>query len=207
MAYAIKKASGNSATTTLSSSVANDATSFPLTSDTNFDPGEGMVIIDEGTASEEYAYATGKDGSSLTIPLAYRGLEGTSAVAHDAGATVKGILTSGMWNGFANYMRNAWNTETDGATVTFDIDESRKHLVVLGGNRTLAVSNTVSGDTFLIKLKQDATGSRTVTWFDTISWSGGVAPTLTTTANKSDTFAFICTGSNTYDGFIVGQNI
>lgn len=96
----IKKAIGNSASTTLSSSVSDSATSAPLTSDTNFnaESGEGMVMIDEGTATQEIAYSTGKIGSSLTIPLANRGLEGGSPVAHNSGATVKGILTAGMWN-------------------------------------------------------------------------------------------------------------
>lgn len=97
----IFKSQGNSATTTLASSVTNTDTSFPLTSDTNF-AGEGYVIIDEGTASEEIAYATGKSGSSLTIPLANRGLEGTSAVGHASGATVKGVLTAGGMNQLAD---------------------------------------------------------------------------------------------------------
>lgn len=103
--------------------------------------------------------------------------------------------------------QNAWVTASDGATVTFDLANGPKQLVVLGGNRTLALSNVLSGHTFMIKLTQDATGSRTVTWFSTISWPAGVTPTLTTTANKSDVFGFIQTGTDTYDGFIVGQNL
>lgn len=101
----------------------------------------------------------------------------------------------------------AWVTDSDGATVTFDLSAGNKHRVTLGGNRTLALSNVQNGQAFVIKLTQDGTGSRTVTWFSTISWAGGSAPTLTTTLNKSDVFGFIQTGSNTYDGFIVGQNL
>lgn len=104
--------------------------------------------------------------------------------------------------------KTAWTTDTDGATVTFDLSVTNKHRVTLGGNRTLALSNPSAGQCFLIKLTQDGTGSRTVTWFSGITWSdGGTTPTLTTTASKSDTFMFIQTGTNTYDGFIVGQNI
>lgn len=77
----------------------------------------------------------------------------------------------------------------------------------MGGNRTLALSNASTGQCFVIRLTQDGTGSRTVTWFSTIKWPSGVAPTLTTTASKIDVFGFICTGSGTYDGFIVGQNL
>jgi hypothetical protein len=93
MADKLKYAIGNSSSTTLSGSVANDATTMTITSDTNFaaKEGEGMVIVDEGTATEEFAYSTGKTGTTLTTPLANRGLEGGEAKAHDANATVKGI--------------------------------------------------------------------------------------------------------------------
>lgn len=101
----------------------------------------------------------------------------------------------------------AWVTDVDGATITMDLSAGNKHRVTLGGNRTLALSNVQNGHAFAIKLTQDGTGSRTVTWFSTISWAGGSAPTLTTTLNKSDVFGFIQTGTNTYDGFIVGQSL
>uniref|UniRef100_A0A6H1ZWA8 Tail protein n=1 Tax=viral metagenome TaxID=1070528 RepID=A0A6H1ZWA8_9ZZZZ len=100
-----------------------------------------------------------------------------------------------------------WTTDTDGATVTFNMAASCRHKVTLGGNRTLAVSSVSTGQVFIIKLIQDGTGSRTVTWFVGISWPSAVVPTLTTTLNKSDFFIFICTGTDTYDGFIVGQNL
>lgn len=97
----------------------------------------------------------------------------------------------------------------DGATITFDLKGGfeKKFQVTLGGNRTIALSNAKVGQCFIIKLVQDGAGSRTVTWFTTIKWAGGVAPTLTTTLNKADVFAFIVTGSGTYDGFVIGQNI
>lgn len=94
----LQKSAGNSASTTLSASISDSDTSFPLTSDTNFLSGGGLVIVDEGQANEELAYYTGKSGSSLTVPLANRGLEGGSAQAHNAGATVKGIFSADMWN-------------------------------------------------------------------------------------------------------------
>ena len=96
---------------------------------------------------------------------------------------------------------------TDGSTVTFDLDSSSTHTVTLGGNRTLAISNEDAGQKFIINLVQDGTGSRTVTWFSTIKWAGGSAPTLTTTADKADSFGFLCTGTDAYYGFVIGQNI
>lgn len=90
----------------------------------------------------------------------------------------------------------------------FNIKESKKHQFVLTQNETLTVSNVEEGDIFFIKLIQDATGSRTVTWFSGISWAeGGTEPVLTTTANKADTLIFIAKSPTTFDGFILGQNI
>lgn len=111
---------GNSSSTTLSSSVTDSATSFPLTSDTNFNAksGEGMALTDEGTAAEELGYSTGKSGSSLTIPLANRGLEGGSAQAHDSGASVKGVLTVGMWNDLIDALVDNLLDQTAGTTKT-----------------------------------------------------------------------------------------
>lgn len=97
--------------------------------------------------------------------------------------------------------------DSDGATITFNMASANVHTVTLGGNRTLAVSNVTTGQFFVLRLLQDATGSRTVTWFSTIKWAGGSAPTLTTTASKADTIGFMCTGTDTYDGFVIGQNL
>lgn len=100
------------------------------------------------------------------------------------------------------------NTEADGGTITFNMNDSNTHMSTLGGNRVLAVSNAASGQKFILRLKQDGTGSRTVTWFSTIYWAeGGSAPTLTTTANKADVLGFLCTSGGYYDGFVIGQNI
>jgi hypothetical protein len=98
-------------------------------------------------------------------------------------------------------------TDSDGATITFNMATSNIHNVVLGGNRTLAVSNVAVGQCFIIRLTQDGTGTRTVTWFTTLKWAGGAAPTLTTTINKADVFGFICTSANNYDAFVIGQNV
>ena len=99
------------------------------------------------------------------------------------------------------------DTETDGATITFDCNESNLFTVVLGGDRTLALSNVGTGQRFIIRLVQDGTGTRLATWFSTIKWPGSLAPTLTATINKTDVFGFICTGSNTYDGYVIGYNL
>ena len=54
------------------------------------------------------------------------------------------------------------------------------------------------GDGFLLRIVQDATGSRKITWPATVKWVGGVAPTLTTTANAVDIVRFYWNGTNYY---------
>jgi hypothetical protein len=99
-------------------------------------------------------------------------------------------------------------TATDGATITFALSSNLndKWQTTLGGNRTLALSGGFTGQVFTLLINQDATGTRTVTWFSTIRWAGGTAPTLTTTASKSDLFVFECIGSGSYLGSVAGQN-
>lgn len=99
-------------------------------------------------------------------------------------------------------------TPSAAATATLDLALSNEHRITMpAGNITIALSNPTNAQKFIVTITQDSGGSRTVTWFSTIRWVNGVAPTLTTTANKRDVFGFIRTGSGTYDGFIIGQNI
>ena len=101
-----------------------------------------------------------------------------------------------------------WVTsDTDWATITFDMASSNMHTVTLWGNRTLVLSNVSVGQVFTIRLQQDATWSRTVTWFTTIKRAWWTAPTLTTTASKADLLIFVCTGSWTYDWTVAMSNL
>lgn len=103
-------------------------------------------------------------------------------------------------------------TATDGAIVTFDLSTSNIQEVTLGGNRTLTVTNPVVGQPFMVRLIQDGVGSRTATWWTDIKWTGGSAPTLTTTADAVDVFGFVCTyfdglTSYEYDGYFVSFDL
>jgi hypothetical protein len=93
-------------------------------------------------------------------------------------------------------------------TATLDCSLSNIHKITMpAGNITIALSNISIGQIIKIDITQDATGSRIVTWFTTIRWAGGLEPTLTTTANKRDSIGIECTGSGTYDGYVIGQGI
>lgn len=99
-------------------------------------------------------------------------------------------------------------TPSGGGTSTLDLSLADEHRITMpAGNITIALSNPTNAKKFIVSITQDSGGSRTVTWFTTIKWANGTTPTLTTTASKRDTFGFIRTGSGTYDGFVIGQNL
>jgi hypothetical protein len=87
---------------------------------------------------------------------------------------------------------------TDGTTVTFDLNLADYWKVTLGGNRTLAVSNVSVGQLIAIRLIQDATGGRTVTWWSGILWNHSLAPVLDPTAGGSDLIVLLCVGLDGY---------
>ena len=98
-------------------------------------------------------------------------------------------------------------TPAGAATATLDLSLGNYHQITMpAGNITIAISNETVGQFFIIDITQDSVGSRTVTWFSTISWYGQSAPTLTTTASRTDTFGFIVTGTDAYLGVVIGQN-
>jgi len=77
-------------------------------------------------------------------------------------------------------------------------------IITLTGTATITMPTAVAGKSFILFLRQDATGSRAVTW-STVYWPGGTAPTITTTASKQDIFSFFSDGTKWY-GTTVGQN-
>lgn len=79
-------------------------------------------------------------------------------------------------------------------------------LITLTANCTITFMQAATGKNFAVALKQDATGSRTVTWPATVKWSGGTAPTLTTTAGKIDTFSFLCYDGTNWLGYFTGND-
>jgi hypothetical protein len=139
----LQYAIGNAASTTLSVAAANSDTSITLTSDTNFaaKSGAGMVIIDESQATEEIAYSVSKTGAVLSIPLVNRGLEGGSAQGHAINATVKGILTAGMWNDMIDSLTNFLNATTGAVDTTKIVDLTTAQTLT---NKTLTTPKIVS---------------------------------------------------------------
>jgi hypothetical protein len=79
--------SSTAVATTLSAAANNVTTSITVTALSGFpNSTPWTAIIDEGTAAEEVVDVTNVGGTTLTVT---RGVDGTAAVAHNAGATFK----------------------------------------------------------------------------------------------------------------------
>jgi len=107
---------------------------------------------------------------------------------------------------FTAAQRGAVVALTDGATITADFALANNFSVTLGGNRTLGnPTNVVVGQSGVIKITQDATGSRTLAYGSSWDFSGGVAPTLTITANAVDILAYYVDGSTNITARLIGD--
>jgi len=161
-----------------------DSSGYIRGGQTAYNTGTGFFL---GYSSSAYKFSIGDGTNKLTW-------DGTKMVIDGAFVVKQPIETY---------------SPSSGGTATLDLSLSNDHRVTLTstGGCTVALSNVSTGQRFLVSITQSSSGSGAVTWFSTIRWADGAAPTLSTGASKRDTFGFICTGTNTYDGFILGMNI
>lgn len=121
------------------------------------------------------------DGVTLNatdkFPLARSG--GTTTLY----ASASYILTysQGTAQTYTAAQRGAFSTLTDAGTVAVNLAASNNFNLTLGGNRTLGVpTNPVAGQTGVISIRQDITGTRTLAYAWPYIFPGGTAPTLST---------------------------
>ena len=102
-----------------------------------------------------------------------------------------------------NYTETPFSANSSTA-ITLSLTNGTFQIVTLTDNATITMPTATSGKSFLLLLKQDGTGGRSVTW-STVKWPGGAAPTITATASKQDIYSFFADGTNWY-GVTVAQN-
>jgi hypothetical protein len=111
---------------------------------------------------------------------------GTDVQAYDANTAKTNAVQS-----FSVAQRGTVTALTDGSTITPDFAAANNFSVTLGGNRTLAnPSNQTAGQSGVIVITQDGTGSRTLAYGSYWKFSSGTAPTLTTTASAVDVLVY-----------------
>jgi hypothetical protein len=167
---------------TAASSLLPGATSFAVRN--NADTFDNLLIADNGDVT-------------VRNNLIITGTISTATLALTGHLTVSGQATVGE--------HDAGNS---GAAIALDFNNGNNQLLTLTATCTLTLSNPVTGSVYIIRLKQDATGSRFVTWPGTVDWGSAGAPTLTTTAERSDLIALYWNGTK-YVGSVMslGHNV
>jgi hypothetical protein len=126
--------------------------------------------------------ATGTDGQVLTSNGA-----GSAPTFQDAPA-----------GGDTTHMAQDMQELTDGANISWDMDSGGFAYVTLGGNRTLDnPSNVSAGGLYRLKVTQDGTGSRTLSYGSNFKFAGGTDPVLSSGAGDVDMLEFIAYDSST----------
>jgi len=145
-----------------------------------------------GTINTTGYYLNGSLLSSTLFGITV-GSTGLAILQDTSGAAVRteiGAASTGA-NTFTGAQVVTTVALTDGATITPDLSLSNDFTLTIGGNRTLAnPSNRTVGQWFSVTVTQDGTGTRTLSYGSHYKFPGGVAPTLTTTANAYDTLTF-----------------
>jgi FlaG/FlaF family flagellin (archaellin) len=132
----------------------------------------------------------------------------TDTVDHTSGATPGQILQADA-NGLpvdatntdadvaATVLESKPQTLADQANIDWDLTLGGAAQVTLGGDRTLnAPTNMVNGARYRLKVIQDGTGTRLLTWNAIYRFPGGVDPCLTAAINCIDILIFDCDGTH-----------
>jgi len=129
---------------------------------------------------------------------------GTTAASKAVTANASGVVN------FGAAIQEQAVAVTSGTTVTVNLNLGSVFTLTLGHNvGTFNITNpagTGDASSFILKLTQDGTAGRTITWPSSVKWAAATAPTLSAAATNIDVLVFFTTdGGTTYYGFTAGQ--
>lgn len=98
------------------------------------------------------------------------------------------LSTANTWT---TAQRGAFTTLSYSATTTIDMSLGNNFRILLTGNVTFNFTNLVAGQSGVINVWQDSTGSRTVAWQWMCAFAGGTAPVASTGKFQQDQFTYM----------------
>ena len=126
----------------------------------------------------------------------------TGALIVDGGVGVGGNLNVGGSQRVAKTVgfTSEYDNGSSGASYTIDFNNGQKQRITLtAAPCTLSFTAPAVGvGNFLLKIIQDGSGSRTITWPATVKWPNGTGPTLSTAAGAVDIVTLYYDGTNYY---------
>lgn len=186
----IRDASGNFSAGTITASLTGTASTA-----TNLASGSGGTIPYQSSAGTTAMLA---NGTANQILQANGGTSAPTWVSTVSGLTITGLKETKTAPAISS------------GTLTLNCSLGNVFAVSLNANiTTLSFTNVpASGTAFGLTLMLTADGTaRTITWGSAVKWSGGTAPTLTSTNAKVDVFVLVThDGGTTWYAMIGGQN-
>lgn len=181
---------GGATADVLDAQVAGDAQKrFATRADGRFEWGSGAAVRDTNLYRSAADLLRTDDGFSVGGTLAVTGASTfTGAAAFAAALSAKTAVTPIYDN--VN-------------SAAFNFANSNIIKMTMNGAKSVTMTGGVAGGVYVIKLKQDGTGGRLASWAANVKWTNDVPPTLSTAANREDTFTFLFDGTN-YLGVISG---
>lgn len=105
-------------------------------------------------------------------------------------------------------LHKAFTSKAASVTSTATLTTERVQDLTLLGNCAPTFPTVTNTHEFVLIVRQDGTGGRTVTWPASVKWQAGLAPYLSSGANNIDMFHFITTDSGTtWFGLVVAQDL
>lgn len=153
----------------------------------------GAIVNADINASAAIAVSKLANGTARQLLQANAGGTGTEWTSN---IDIPGTLDVTGVGTFDAATRGSVGALTDAATITPNFAAANHFSVTLAGNRTLAnPTNLVAGQSGVIFVTQDASGSRTLSYGSYWDFSSGSAPTLTTTAGAIDALVYVVRSS------------
>lgn len=160
-----------------------------------FTPAGGVAAATVQAAIEEV------DSEKLAKASNLSDVADVSTARSNIGAAALAVAQS-----FTAAQRGAIVALTDGTNIATDLALGNNFSVTLGGNRTLDnPTNITAGQSGVIVITQDGTGSRTLAYGSYWKFAGGTAPTLTTTAAAVDVLAYYVESSTRITTRFIGD--
>lgn len=177
------------------------------------------------TAGAQYSFiAQNTNTGAVTLDIDSLGVKAvtqTGATALVAGSIIGGSMVLVEYDGtqfqiinpnsFINpiirgYTEVITSSGTVGASATLSIATGTVLTATLTSATpcTFTMPAVVAGKSFLLLLKQPASGSATTATFTGVKWGTNGAPTITATVGKMDILSFICDGTNWYGTIVQG---
>jgi len=151
---------------------------------------DGIAATDAATVSQITGF--------ITVGTAILKGNGTGGIGNATAGTDYTVATAVTNFSKQQYFGNA--TLTDAATIAWNAETAQvATFTFVSSNRTMgAPTNLVNGAFYGLAVIQNA-GSNTLTWNSVFKWTGGTAPTLSTSASAKDYFVFRSDGTNLYE--------